>query len=154
MVCLYSILVWYIDQFFRTVIVSIYIKKWLFLMFRYAKEKEPISTSNWQFGHGRVSNASIETYFRTIKMSVLENKTTHRPYDFLIRNRNHIYARFKGDSFDVAQSSRNRKKASDKTNDLTVKDEWRRRPLSKTKQNKRSVYFNDEVTETAACKLT
>lgn len=115
-----------------------------------------MSTSDWEFGRGRVSNASIETYFRTIKSSVLGHHTTLRPNDFLMRSYKHMVARFKGDRFGVSQSSHGRKKKQGETDDLNLnlEDYWQRRAPPKTKKNRQGHYFNDEVSETAACKLS
>jgi hypothetical protein len=113
-----------------------------------------MSTTILEFGHGRVSNASIETYFRTIKSSVLEHNTNNRPSDFLLKNYNHILSRFKGDYFGVSQSSHGRKKTRGKVNDLNMKDEWRRRGRSNRKTNGRGYHFSEKVIETVACKLS
>ena len=94
----------------------------VFLSFRYASDKESISTDDWEFGHGRLSNAVIETYYRTVKSSILENHTNLRPTDFLMRNHKHIFSRFKADRFNVAHSSHQRKRKQIKLHDLNVKE--------------------------------
>lgn len=110
-------------------------------------------TDNWEFGYGRVSNASIETYFRTVKLSVLENHTNLRPTDFLIRNQKHILSRYKADLFNVAHSSHGRKRKEVQSHDLNAKETWRRRAPSNTK-GKRTYYFSDKISQTTACQLT
>ena len=107
-----------------------------------------------EFGHGRVSNASIETYFRTVKSSVLRNKATNRPTEFLTLYYNHTLSRFKGDKFGVTQSSRTRRKAQNKSVDLNAKDEWRRRARPNTKNKRGGHYFSDHISQTNARKLT
>ncbi|CAF4153886.1 unnamed protein product, partial [Adineta steineri] len=121
---------------------------------RYAKDKTPISTNKLEFGHGRLSNATIETYFRTIKLSILENRTTHRPTEFLMPMHKHILSRMKGDQFSVAQTSHGRKKKRDKMDDLNVKDVWKCRPQTNSKTNKHGAYFNEKVSEMVACKIS
>ena len=133
-------------------------------MIRYAKDKKSASTNSWEFDYGRLSNASIETYSRTIKISILGRATNLRPNEFLMENYNHIMARFKGDFFGVAQSSRNRKKKRAKKDgsdvedlgvvDLNKEDNWQRRPTSKKKQNRTGAHFSEKVSETVACKLS
>ena len=113
-----------------------------------------MSTNDWKFGHGRLSNASIESYFRTVKASVLEKATKLRPTDFLMRNYKHTISRFKGDKFGVAQSSHGRKKAQGEVHDLNVKEPWQRRPKQKTKDNRRAHHFNEKVSQTTACKIS
>ncbi|CAF2115689.1 unnamed protein product [Rotaria magnacalcarata] len=120
--------------------------------FRYANDKKAISTDDWEFGRRRVSNATIETYFRTVKLSVLENHTNLRPTDFLMRNHKHTFSRFKADQFDVPHSSHGRKKKGAKAHDLNVKDAWRRRAPSNAKA-KRAYHFSDIISQTAACQL-
>ncbi len=126
----------------------------LYLSCRYAKDGKKISTSNWEFGHGRLSNATIETYFRTIKLSILEHSTNLRPTDFLTRTYKHTRSRFKADQFGVAQSSHGRKKTQVKSDDLNVRDEWRRRGRPNKKIDRHSFYFNDAVSQTTACTIS
>jgi hypothetical protein len=126
----------------------------MLIIYRYTKDGKHISTSDWKFGHGRVSNASIETYFRTVKLSVLENKTSLRPNEFLMPYYNHMCSRFKGDELGVAQSSHNRKKAQNKSDDLNVKETWRRRAPLNTNNKKGGRHFTDKVSQTNACKLS
>ncbi|CAF4521865.1 unnamed protein product [Didymodactylos carnosus] len=121
---------------------------------RYAKDGKNVPTSDWAFGHGRVSNATVETYFRTVKSSVLGQKINLRPTDFLMQTYSHTLSRMKGDKFGVAQSSRGRKKALSKADDLNAKETWRRCVQSKTKNGRRGYYFSDEVSQTNACKLS
>ncbi|CAF1187993.1 unnamed protein product, partial [Didymodactylos carnosus] len=104
---------------------------------RYAKDGKNVPTSDWVFGHGRVSNATVETYFRTVKSSVLGQKTNLRPTDFLMQTYSHTLSRMKG-----------------KADDLNAKETWRRRVQSKTKNGRRGYYFSDEVSQTDACKLS
>ncbi|CAF1314555.1 unnamed protein product [Adineta ricciae] len=120
---------------------------------RYAKDKTPATTNQWEFGCGRVSNASIETYFRTIKSSVLEHHTTLRPNDFLMRIHNHVLARMKGDQFDVAQTSHGRKKKKNEADDLNILDKWKRRHKKNPKAGKQTSHFNDNVSKTVASKI-
>ncbi|CAF1194000.1 unnamed protein product [Didymodactylos carnosus] len=121
---------------------------------RYAKDGKNVSTSDWEFGHGRVSNATVEKCFRTVKSSVLEYKINLRPADFLMRTYSHTLSRMKGDKFGVAQSSRGRKKALSKADDLNAKETWWRRVQSKTKNGRRAYYFSNKVSQTNACKLS
>ncbi|CAF1403939.1 unnamed protein product [Adineta ricciae] len=120
---------------------------------RYAKDKKAVSTNQWQFGYGRVSNASIETYFRTIKSSVLEHHTTLRPNEFLMRIHNHVIARMKGDQFGVAPASHGRRKKKDEADDLNILDKWKRRQKKNPKGSKQTSHFNDNVSKMIACKI-
>ncbi len=67
---------------------------------------------------------------------------------------NHMCSRFKGDEFGIAQSSRGRKKAQDKVDDLNVADEWGRRAQTDTKNKRGGHFFNDKVSRTNAYKLS
>ena len=88
-----------------------------------------------------------------MKLSVLGKKTDHRPNEFLMKYYNHMCSRFKGDQFGIAQSSRGRKKAQDKVDDLNVADEWSRRAQTDTKNNRDGHFFSDKVAQTNASKL-
>ena len=100
-----------------------------------------------------MSNASIETYFRTIKLSVLEHHTTLRPNEFLMRIHNHILARMKGDQFGVAPTAHSRRKKKDEAGDLNILDKWKRRQKKNPKDGRHASHFNDNVSKTIACKI-
>ncbi|CAF3209067.1 unnamed protein product [Rotaria sp. Silwood2] len=120
----------------------------------YANDGKRISANNWEFGHGRISNASIESYFSVIKESVLMKKTRLKPDDFLLKVYRHTVSRLKANNFDVTQSSRCRKMVRGKSHSLNVKEPWSRKGRSKTKANRRAHYFDPSITQTTACKLT
>ena len=112
-----------------------------------------MSTDDWKFGYGRLSNALIESYFHTTKSSILENRTNLRPTDFLIRMYNHTLSHFKADQFDVTQSSRGRKKKGGQSDDLNAEDKWGRPGRNNGKTNRRIGHFNDKISGSNACKL-
>lgn len=113
-----------------------------------------MSASDREFGYGRVSNASIETYFRTVKSSVLEKRTNLRPTDFLICNYKHTLSRFKADQFGVAQSSRGRKKRHAQSDDLNAEDEWGPHGRPNANADGRTCFFNKKISQTNAYKLS
>ena len=122
--------------------------------FRYAKDGGKQSAVDLEFGDGRVSNATVETYFRTVKHSVLKRTTNLRPTDFLTHMYKHTLSRYKGDLFGVSQSSHGRQKVRDAADDLNVEDKWQRRGRSTTKRNRRACYFTDNLSRTNACRLS
>ena len=112
------------------------------------------SADVWEFGHGRVSNASVESYFSIVKQSILQKRTRLRPLTFLMEMYFHILARFKAEKYGISQNSRNRKSKGDNEHFLNEEDRWSRRSRSQSVGSRRSVYMNDSAGETQAFKIS
>ena len=104
--------------------------------------------------YGRVSNALVESYFSIVKDSILKKKTRLRPMSFLMEMYLHTESRFKAEKFGVSQRSSSRKAKREKSHDLNVKEVWSKRGRSNSSPTRRGVYFNDEVSQTNAYKLS
>ena len=123
------------------------------LLIRYAKDGKNVSVDGWSFGYGRISNASVESYFSIVKQSVLKKKTRLRPMNFLMDMYLHTQARFKGEKYGVAQYSSNRKIKGGNKHPLNVKEVWRRRGRSNSSPRK-SCYFSQSMSQTKAYQLS
>ena len=84
----------------------------------------------------RQSNASIESYFRTMKRSILRNRVSNRPSDIIVELYRSVQVQSKANTFNVSQSSKGRKR---KKRIAIVEEKWGKK---KTGPNRRSIYFN------------
>lgn len=125
----------------------------MIVRFRYANDGKHVSTDGWEFGRGRISNASVESYFAIIKQSVLLKKTRLRPATFLLKVYLHTDSRLKANKLGVTQTSRSRKTARDRSDNLNSKETWSRKGRSLTKPRRRSRYFSRDISQTTACRL-
>ena len=73
---------------------------------------------------------------------------------FLMEMYLHTESRFKAEKFGVSQRSSSRKAKREKSHDLNVKEVWGRRGRSNSSPTRRGVYFNEEVSQTNAYKLS
>jgi len=62
------------------------------------------------FGHGRISNATIESFFKILKHSILRHQTNLRPGEFLLKIYATINARLKANQHDIPQTGSKRKR--------------------------------------------
>ena len=62
----------------------------------------------------RHSNALIESYFRTLKKSILKNKISTQPHNVIEEIYRSIQVQLKAVKFDVTQSSKGRKRRKDR----------------------------------------
>ena len=113
-----------------------------------------MSIDDQKFGYGRISNASVESYFSIVKQSVLQKRTRLRPLTFLMEMYFHTLARFKAEKYGITQHSRKRKSKDDKEHFLNEEDVWSRRSRSQSVGSRRSVYMNDSTGETQAYKIS
>lgn len=123
------------------------------LIIRYSKDGKNVSTDTWEFGYGRISNATVESYFSIVKESILKKKARLRPMNFLLEMYLHTQARFKGEQYGIDQSSNRRKTKSSNEHPLNVKEVWRRRSRSNSSTRK-SRYFGTSASQTKAYKLS
>lgn len=121
---------------------------------RYASDGMQLSDDDWEFGFGRVSNASVESYFSIVKQSVLQKRTRLRPMAFLMEMYFHTQSRFKAEKYEVPQYSRNRKSKQDNEHFLNTEDTWSRRSRSQSVGSRRSTYISDSASETQAFKIS
>ncbi|CAF5028058.1 unnamed protein product, partial [Rotaria sp. Silwood1] len=63
----------------------------------------------------RHSNALIESYFRTLKKSILQGKVNNRPFSVILESYRSIKTQFKANKFEVTQSSKGRKRKKKNT---------------------------------------
>ncbi len=78
----------------------------------------------------RHSNAIIESYFRTLKQSILGKKIYNRPGDIIRKIHRNVNVQFKAGKFNITQSSRGRKR---ETADIpiTKKEEWYKKGIGR-----------------------
>jgi hypothetical protein len=93
------------------------------------------------FGHGRISNATIESFFKILKHSILRHQTNLRPGEFLLKIYTTINARLITNKHEIPQTGSKRKRRSAKKQaDTTVLSErWKNQG---TRTATRGVYFN------------
>ena len=74
----------------------------------------------------RYSNAIIESYFRTLKHSVLGKKTANRPMDLIRQIHRSVKVQIKACKFGITQSSKGRKRGIKNVPDvsMTTEEEW------------------------------
>ncbi len=98
------------------------------------------------FGQGRVSNATIESFFKILKHSILQHKTNLRPGQFLLKMYTTINARLKANTLGIHQSgSKKRGRSRTKQGDTTVLTEkWKNQG---TRTASRGVYFTSTLRE-------
>ena len=122
---------------------------------RYAKDsKSDVSDRIYNFGHGRISNALVESYFSIVKESVLQKKTRLRPMNFLMEMYLHTQSRLKGDAYNIPQSSGARKRKDSEPHALNTEEVWSRRPRADSMSSQRSRYFSQDMSSTQAFKLS
>jgi hypothetical protein len=106
------------------------------------------------FGHGRISNATIESFFKILKHSILRHQTNLRPGEFLLKIYATINARLKANQHDIPQTGSKRKrrrtkKKDDQIDTTVLAEKWKNQG---TTTAPRGVYFTKltELTLTAA----
>ncbi|CAF3954658.1 unnamed protein product [Rotaria magnacalcarata] len=110
---------------------------------RYASDLND-DTKSKVFGYGRVSNATIESFFKIIKHSILRHQTNVRPADFLLKLYSTTSARLKANMHNIQQTgSKRRGRSKKKEVDTTILTEkWKNKG---TATSNRGVYFNKFV---------
>jgi hypothetical protein len=101
---------------------------------RYANDRAAVDLK--KYGHGRLSNAQIESYFSVLKESILERKTNWRPAEIVVSLYRSVQIQLKADKFGVCQIAKNRK---GKAKDVNVEETWGKKRAQK---KQRSVYFS------------
>jgi len=96
------------------------------------------------FGHGRVSNAIIESFFKILKHSVLQHQTNLRPGEFLLKIYATINARLIANKHEIPQTGskrkrRSTKKQADQVDTTVLSERWKNQG---TRTATRGVYFN------------
>ncbi|CAF3910793.1 unnamed protein product [Rotaria sp. Silwood1] len=96
------------------------------------------------FGHGRVSNAPIESFFKILKHSILRHQTNLRPGLLLLKMYSTINARLKAHKHNIQQSgSKKRSRSTKKQIDTTAfVEKWKNKG---TKIESRGIYFNNLI---------
>lgn len=92
------------------------------------------------FGYGRTSNATIESFFKILKNSILRHQTNLRPGEFLLKMYATTKARLKANEYNINQTgSKRRGRSTKKQVDATaVTEKWKNKG---TKITTRSTYF-------------
>ncbi|CAF4120533.1 unnamed protein product, partial [Rotaria sordida] len=110
---------------------------------RYASDATNNAMAN-AFGHGRVSNAPIESFFKILKHSILRHQTNLRPGLLLLKMYSTINARLKAHKHNIQQSgSKKRSRSTKKQIDTTAfVEKWKNKG---TKIESRGIYFNNLI---------
>ncbi|CAF1176069.1 unnamed protein product, partial [Didymodactylos carnosus] len=136
-----------------------YLPMWSCILYqfdeRYANDSVYSSTTH-SLGAGRLSNATIGSYFAIIKESVLQRKTRLRPAECIAKIFRSTQARLKAGKYGVTQSAKGRKNSKKKT-DVAITETWNRSQRKKV----RGVYFGrvtkkqslTKIQRTSQCKL-
>lgn len=131
------------NPLFSTAIIRIFYRWWAYLPLwtgllwnfeeRYANDvqKDPLVI----YYPIRSSNAVIESYFRTLKRSILQGKRGKPPQDVIMELHRSVKAQSKANQFEVTQSSKGRKR---RKQNIGIVEKWGKRASEKTR---RTVYF-------------
>lgn len=117
---------------------------------RYASD-ENYDTKAKMFGYGRVSNATIESFFKILKNSILRRQTNLRPGEFLLKLYATTKARLKAKECSINQNgSKRRGRSAKKAVDATaVVEKWKNKG---TKAATRNTYFTKFIESTLSAK--
>ena len=130
------------NPLFSTAIIRIFYHWWaylplwsgLMLNFQERYAHDILETSCSQYSPIRHSNALIESYFRTLKKSILNGKRNTRPGCVVMNLYEAIQVQFKAAKFGVTQKSKGRKKKKN----VIVEEKWAK---GKDDKDRRNVYF-------------
>ena len=95
-----------------------YLPLWTGLLFNFEERYSNDMKKNVSITYSplRHSNAIIESYFRTMKQSILQGKKTNRPGEVIMELYRSVKTLFKANKFGVTQSSKGRKRKKKNAN--------------------------------------
>jgi hypothetical protein len=125
----------------RLVLIELFIKP--IINHRYASNSDHDQYAKI-FGAGRVSNATIESFFKILKHSILRQQTNIRPGQFLLKMYSTTNARLKANEHTIQQKgSKKRGRSTKKATDTTcLAEQWKPKG---TRTATRGVYFEKFV---------
>jgi hypothetical protein len=139
--CLFTHFYWFNAPISRKVGGSFSIKSFINLIahHRYASDSTYIENSK-TFGAGRVSNATIESFFKILKHSILRQQTNLRAGEFLLKIYSTTKARLKANKHSIQQkgSKKHGRSTKNEVDTTCLAEQWK---LKGTRTATRGIYF-------------